>query len=82
MVKTLFNDVSHDESRKKLKKRLLSGRDIKLGKEGSGVHNRYITTRSYLNATQSVKLKATGEELSEISSFVKTNIYVFIYIDV
>ena len=33
------------------------------------------------NATLCQNLKAIGEELSEISDYVQTNIYIFVYID-
>ena len=40
-----------------------------------------ILTLPYANSTLCQNFKAIGEELSEISGYVQTNIYVFIYID-
>ena len=42
----------------------------------------YIKTLPYANATLCQNFKAIGEELSEISDYVQTNIYIFIYIDI
>ena len=42
----------------------------------------YILTLPYANATLCQNFKAIGEELSEISGYVQTNIYIFIYIDI
>ena len=41
----------------------------------------YIKTLLNENATLCQNFKAIGEELSEISGYVQTNIYIFIYID-
>ena len=41
----------------------------------------YILTLPYANATLCQNFKAIGEELSEITGYVQTNIYIFIYID-
>ena len=41
----------------------------------------YILTLPFANATLCQNFKAIGEELSEITCYVQTNIYIFIYID-
>ena len=41
----------------------------------------YIKTLPYANATLCQNFKAIGDELSEISGYVQTNLYIFIYID-
>ena len=41
----------------------------------------YIKTLPYANATLCQNFKAIGEEVSEITGYVQTNIYIFIYID-
>ena len=46
------------------------------------IYNVYIITLSYSNGTLCQNFKAIGEELSEITGHVQTNIYIFIYIDI
>ena len=47
----------------------------------STVYNVYILTLPYANGMLCQNFKAIGEEVSEITGYVQTNIYIFIYID-
>ena len=41
----------------------------------------YVLTLPYANAMFCQNFKLIGEELSEISGYIQTHIYIFIYVD-